>query len=161
MSEAMSEAKSIEAQIQDLLKESMRSRDTRTADCIRMIKTKHMERRTAAGFKGQLDDALWLDVIASYQKQLRKSRDEYAGLGPRGAENLPQIDFEIEVCNRFLPKLADEGEVRAAVKDAISRLGVTDPKQAGKVMGDLMKTHKGKFDPAMVKRLAEAELAPK
>jgi uncharacterized protein YqeY len=157
----MSEATSIEAQIQDLLKESMRSRDTRTADCLRMIKTKHMERRTAAGFKGQLDDALWLDVIASYQKQLRKSREEYAGLGERGAESLPQIDFEIEVCSRFLPKLAGEAEVRAAVKEAIARLAVTDPKQSGKVMGDLMKTNKGKFDPAMVKRLAEEELAPK
>jgi uncharacterized protein YqeY len=118
-----------------------------------------MERRTAAGFKGPLDDALWLDVIASYQKQLRKAREEYAALGERGAEKVPQIDFEIEVCARFLPKLAGEDEVRVAVKEAIARLGVTGPGQAGKVMGDLMKANKGKFDPAMVKRLAEAELA--
>ena len=68
---------SIETQLQDLLKEAMRNRDARTADCVRMIKTKHMERRTAAGFKGALDDALWLEVIAAYQKQLRKAREEY------------------------------------------------------------------------------------
>src|SRR5512138_2482530 len=59
---------SIEAQLQDLLKEAMRNKDARTADCVRMIKTKHMERRTAAGFKGPLDDNLWLDVIGAYQK---------------------------------------------------------------------------------------------
>ena len=53
----------IDVQLNDLLKEAMRAKDSRTADCIRMIKTKHMERRTAAGFKGPLDDALWLDVI--------------------------------------------------------------------------------------------------
>ncbi len=152
---------SIEAQLQDLLKEAMRNKDARTADCVRMIKTKHMERRTAAGFKGALDDALWIDVIASYQKQLRKAREEYAGLGPRGEEKLPQLDFEIELCGRFLPKMASEDEVRAAVKEAIARLGATDAKQAGKVQGDIMKTHKGKFDPAMVKRVIEAELAPK
>jgi len=152
---------SVENQLQDMLKEAMRNRDARTADCIRMIKTKHMERRTAAGFKGPLDDALWLDVIAAYQKQLRKAREEYAGLGERGAEKLPQLDFEIEVCGRFLPKLAGEDEVRAAVKEAVTRLAVSDPKQAGKVLGDIMKTHKGKFDPAMTKRLVEAELAPK
>ena len=151
----------IETQLQDLLKESMRNRDTRTADCVRMIKTKHMERRTAAGFKGPLDDALWLDVIAAYQKQLRKAREEYAGLGERGAEKLPQLDFEIEVCARFLPQPAGEDEVRAAVKEAIVRLAVTDSRQAGKVLGDIMKTQKGKFDPAMVKRLVEAELAGK
>ena len=152
---------SIETQLQDLLKEAMRNRDARTADCVRMIKTKHMERRTAAGFKGALDDAMWLEVIAAYQKQLRKAREEYAGLGERGAENLPQLDFEIEVCGRFLPKLAGEDEVRGVVKEAIARLAVSDLKQAGKVLGDIMKTNKGKFDPAMVKRLLEAELAPK
>ena len=152
---------SIETQLQDLLKEAMRNKDARTADCVRMIKTKHMERRTAVGFKGELDDALWLDVIAAYQKQLRKAREEYAGLGPRGAENLPQLDFEIELCSRFLPKMAGEDEVRAAVKEAIARMAITDAKQAGKVQGDIMKTYKGKFDPAMVKRLLEAELAPK
>src|SRR4029077_17410027 len=40
---------SVETDIQDRLKDAMRARDARTADCIRMIKTKHMERRTAAG----------------------------------------------------------------------------------------------------------------
>jgi uncharacterized protein YqeY len=152
---------SIETQLQDLLKEAMRNKDARTADCIRMIKTKHMERRTAAGFKAPLDDALWLDVITAYQKQLRKAREEYAGLGDRGAESLPQLDFEIALCSRFLPTMAGEGEVRAAAKEAIARLAVTDPKQAGKVMGDIMKTNKGKFDPAMVKRLVEDELTKK
>lgn len=152
---------SIETQIQDMLKEAMRNKDSRTADCLRMIKTKHMERRTASGFKGELDDALWIDVITAYQKQLRKAREEYAGLGERGAENLPQLDFEIETCARFLPKLAGEEEVRAAVVEAIGRLGVTDPKQGGKVLGEIMKTNKGKFDPAMVKRLVDVALAPK
>jgi uncharacterized protein len=149
----------IETQLGDLLKDAMRSKDARTADCIRMIKTKHMERRTAAGFKGPLDDALWLDVISAYQKQLRKARDEYAALGEKGASHIPQLDFEIEFCGRFLPKAASEDEVRAVVKDTIARLGVKDPKQSGKVMGEIMKAHKGSFDPQMVKRLVEETLA--
>lgn len=150
---------SVEAQIQDLLKESMRNKDTRTLNCLKMIKTKHMERRTAAGFNGPLDDGLWLEVIAAYQKQLRKSREEYAGLGERGAEELPGIDFEIAVCAKFLPTLASEDEVRAAVKGTIAQLGATDPKQAGRIMGEIMKQNKGKFEPPMVKRLVEEELS--
>jgi uncharacterized protein YqeY len=150
---------SIETQIGDQLKEAMRSKDQRTADCLRMIKTKHMERRTAAGFKGPLDDALWLDVISAYQKQLKKARDEYAALGDKGAGFLPQLDFEIEFCSRFLPKLAGEDEVRAVVRETVTRMGVKDPKQAGKVMGEIMKTRKGSFDPQMVKRLVEETIA--
>src|SRR3954471_18074233 len=152
---------SIEAQLAELLKESMRAKDARTADCIRMIKTKHMERRTAAGFKGPLDDALWLDVIASYQKQLRKTREEYVAVGERGAAALPQIDFEIELCGRFLPKQAGEDEVRTAVREAIAKTGVADPRQAGRLVGEIMKANKGRFEPAMVKRLVEEELSPR
>src|SRR5687767_2995786 len=128
---AMSGANTIDTQLNDLLKEAMRSRDQRTKDVIAMIKTKHMERRTAAGFKGELDDSLWLEVIAAYQKQVRKTRDEYAGLGDKGSEMLPQLDFEIAFCARFLPKLAGDDEVRVAVKETLARLAPTDPKQAG------------------------------
>jgi uncharacterized protein YqeY len=148
----------IETQLSDLLKEAMRARDTRTADCIRMIKTKHMERRTAAGFKGPLDDNLWLDVVAAYQKQLRKAREEYMAIGDRGAEAVSQIDFEIGFCARFLPKAATDDEVRAVVRETLARLGVSDAKQAGRVVGEVMKTHKGRFEPAAVKRFVEQEL---
>jgi uncharacterized protein YqeY len=149
---------SIEVQLNDLLKDAMRAKDARTADCIRMIKTKHMERRTAAGFKGPLDDNLWLDVVAAYQKQVRKAREEYASLGARGADALPQLDFEIAFCARFLPKVAGDDEVRAAVRETIARLAAADPKQSGRVMGEIMKANKGKFDPSAVKRIVEEEL---
>ena len=151
---------SIESQITELLKEAMRTKDQRTKDVIAMIKTKHMERRTSAGFKGPLDDSLWLEVIAAYQKQAKKSREEYAALGDKGAENLGELDFEIAFCQRFLPEMAGDDEVRVAVREALTRMAVTDPKQAGKVMGDIMKTQKGKFDPASVKRIVEEELKP-
>ena len=151
---------SIEVELTNLLKDAMRAKDARTADCIRMIKTKHMERRTAAGFKGPLDDNLWLDVVAAYQKQVRKAREEYAAVGERGADALPQLDFEIAFCARFLPKVAGDDEVRAVVRETIVRMGASDAKQAGRVMGDIMKAHKGKFDPSSVKRIVEEELTP-
>jgi len=148
----------IEAQLTELLKEAMRSKDQRTKDVIAMLKTKHMERRTAAGFKEPLDDNLWLDVIGAYHKQARKARDEYAGLGEKGAEAVEQFSFEMAFCERFLPKMAGDDEVRAAVKETLARSGVSDPKQAGRVMGEIMKANKGKFDPASVKRIVEEEL---
>jgi len=152
---------SVEATLGERLKDAMRAKDARTADCIRMIKTKHMERRTAAGFKGPLDDSLWLDVIASYQKQLRKSREEYAAVGARGAEAVAQLDFEIDFCAQFLPKAASDDEVKAIVRETIAKLGVSDAKQSGRVVGEIMKAHKGKVEPGAVKRIVEEELAPK
>ena len=149
---------SIEADLNDLLKDAMRARDARTADCIRMIKTKHMERRTAAGFKGPLDDTLWLDVVTAYQKQLRKSREEYAAIGARGADAIAQIDFEIGFCSRFLPKAASDDEVRSRRAGDPRAAGSGRRQQAGRVVGEIMKAHKGKVEPATVKRIVDEEL---
>ncbi len=70
-----------------------------------------------------------------------------------------QIDFEIGFCAQFLPKAASDDEVRAIVRETVARLGVSDAKQAGRVVGEIMKAHKGKLEPATVKRMVEEELA--
>jgi len=155
----MAEDMPIEIRLKELLKQSMREKDARTTTTVRMLKTKHMEKRTAPGFSGELGDALWLEVIAAYQKQLKKSRADFANAGERGAEALEQIDWEIAFCDQFLPKMAGPDEVRPVVQEALARLGISDPKQAGRVMGDIMKTKKGVFDPQMVKTIVAEELA--
>ena len=151
----------IDVQLNDTLKEAMRAKDAATVSCIRMLKTKHMERRTTAAFSGELNDDLWLEVINAYQKQLKKSREEYAALGERGQEAMGPIDFEIAFCAKFLPQLAGEDEVRTAVLAVLATIPVPDPKQTGKVVGEIMKVNKGKFDAGMVKRLVEEALAGK
>ena len=45
--------------------------------------------------------------------------------------------------------------MRALVKERLGALGITDPKQVGRLVGDVMKTHKGKVEAADVKRFAE------
>ena len=98
-------------------------------------------------------------MIAAYQKQLRKSREEYAAIGERGADAIAQIDFEIGFCARFLPKAASDDEVRSIVRETVARLGVSDAKQAGRVVGEIMKANKGKIEAATVKRMVDEELA--
>src|SRR5215470_1258412 len=105
----------IEQDLRKLLTESMKAKDLRTADAIRMINTKVMERRTAKGFSGQVDDALYLDVISAYRKSLAKAREEFIAAGERGREPAAELAWEIEFCDRFLPKGLSADELRAAV----------------------------------------------
>jgi uncharacterized protein YqeY len=149
----------LEQELNQVLKEAMYAKDQRTADVVRMIKTRITERRTAPGFKGAVDDPLIQEVIASYQKQLRKALEEYQSTGERGAEMRAQLGFEIGFCDRFLPQKMGEAEVRALVREAILRTGMRDAKQAGRLVGEIMKTHKGQVEAALVKKLAEEELA--
>ena len=149
----------LEQDLNDTLKQAIKDKDTATADVVRMLKTRLMERRTAKGFSGEVDDALALDVIGSYRKQLQKALGEFEKVGERGVEHAARLRFEIGVLERWLPKGLDEEAVRALVRDRIATLRVSDPKQVGRLVGDVMKTHKGQVDAADVKRVAEELLA--
>ena len=50
-----------------------------------------------------------------------------------------------------LPSRFEEGY--GVQRETLARLGVSDAKQAGRVVGDIMKAHKGKLEPATVKRM--------
>ena len=149
----------LEQQLNDTLKHAIKDRDQKTADVVRMLKTKVMERRTAKGFSGEVDDALVLDVIGAYRKQLQKAVVEFEKVGDRGVEHAARLRSEIEFCERYLPKGLDDAALRALVRERLDALRITDAKQAGRVVGDIMKTHKGQVEAADVKRIAEAFLA--
>jgi len=141
--------------LDETLKSAIKGKDTRTANIVRMLKTKVTERTTAKGFSGEVDDALVVDVIGAYKKQLQKALAEYEKLGDRGAAQVAELRFEIEFCERYLPKGMDEGALRVLVAERLTALGIADPKQTGRLIGDVMKTHKGQVDAADVKRIAE------
>jgi uncharacterized protein YqeY len=145
----------LEQTLNDTLTQAIKAKDGRTADVVRMLKTRIQERRTAKGFAGTVDDALVLDVIAAYRKLLQKALAEYEKAGERGAAQAAQLRFEIEFCERFLPRAMDDAAVRALVRERIAALGISDPKQAGRLVGDIMKTHKGQVEAGDVKRIAE------
>ena len=145
----------LEQQLNDTLTQSIKTRDTRTADVVRMLKTRLQERRTAKGFAGEVDDLLVLDVIGAYRKQLQKAIAEFEKAGERGAAHVAQLRFEIEFCERYLPKCLDEAALQALVRERLAALSISDPKQVGRLVGDVMKTHKGQVEATDVKRIAD------
>jgi uncharacterized protein YqeY len=149
----------LEQQLNDTLKQAIKDKDLQTADVVRMLKTKLLERRTAKGFSGKVDDALVLDVISAYRKQLQKAVVEFEKVGDRGVEQAARLRSEIQFCERYLPQGLDDAALRALVRERLEALRITDAKQVGRLVGDIMKTHKGQVEAADVKRIAEALLA--
>jgi hypothetical protein len=145
----------LEQDLNDRLTRAIKDKDMPTADVVRMIKSRLQERRTAKGFAGQVDDALVLDVIGSYRKQLQKALVEFEKVGERGASQVAQLRFEIALCEGYLPKGLDDDAVRTLVRERVQALGIADSKQVGRLVGDVMKTHKGQVEAADVKRIAE------
>ena len=149
----------IELELRELLNTSIRARDLRTANVVRMITARMSERRLAPGFAGTVDDALYVEVIQAYRKSLAKGREEYLAAGERGAAQAAELEWEMALCDRFLPKGLGPEELLAAVREAIAATGAKDARGAGRVVGEVLKRHKGRADAGEVKRLVEAELA--
>lgn len=149
----------LEQQLDDTLRQAIKERDLRAANVVRMLKTRLTERTTAKGFAGPVDDALVADVIAAYRKQLQKALPEFEKAGERGAEQAAALRFEIGFCERYLPRGLDEAALRALVAERAGALGVTDTRQVGRLVGDIVKSHRGQVDAAEVKRIAEELLA--
>ena len=137
---------------------AIKAKDLRTANLVRMLETKVMERRTAKGFKGEVNDDLYRDVIAVYRKAMAKAKDEYESYGERGREQVGELAFEIEFCDQYLPTAMSEEDARAAVRAAIAELGADNPKMAGRVVGAVMKQHKGRVEASLVQKLVGEEL---
>lgn len=146
---------SLDSELTERMKAAMRARDGRTVDLIRMIRTRVKERETAAGFEGTIDDPLVLEVIAAYVKQMTKAIGEYERAGAAGQEAIEQLRFEIAYLEPFLPSRLDEAATRQLVAEAIAAEGIADPRQAGRVVGVVMRTHRDVVDAQTVRRLAQ------
>ena len=145
----------LEGQLRDQLTAAIKARDLKTANLIRMINTKVMERRTAKGFSGTVDDALILDVISTYKKSMEKAKQEFASAGDRAKDQIAEIEFEVEWCAKWLPAQLGEAELREAVAKAVAELPSKDPKMAGKVIGAIKKQFGDRADAQLTKKLAE------
>jgi uncharacterized protein len=148
---------SIRDELRSELKEAMRQKDQWRMDVIRQVESEIAVARTAPGFKGELDDSLYLQVIAAYVKKMDKALKEYESLGERAKEMVDKLKFEVEYLARWLPKKLSEEETRALVQQAAAELGIADVKQVGKLVGHLMKSREG-LDGALVNRLAREAL---
>ena len=141
------------------LTDAMKTKDAPRRDVIRQVQTEVATARSAADFTGQVDDAFYEKVIASYVKKMDKARAEYEDLGERGAAMAAKLAYEVDYLSRWLPKTLDEGVTRELVAAAIADLDVAgDPKAAGRVIGQLMKEHGEDLDGGLVNRLVREEL---
>ena len=145
----------LKTQINDSLKNAMKSGDMTRKDTLRMalaaIKQVEVDKRIT------LDDAA---VMALLQKEIKNRRE---ALEEGKKANRPDLvsanEAEIVILEVFLPKAMPAEELRALVKAAIAETGAAAPSDMGKVMKAVMPKVAGRAPnsdvSAMVKELLQ------
>ncbi len=154
----MAEQKSIRDTIKAKFRRARLDRDEPTKNVINMLKNKVlMELKSGSGVEET--DELWLRTIKSYAKQMGKAIAEYEKAGERGDALKAEAQFELDFCNEFLPKKLDEAATEKLVRDLVAEHGIDSPKQMGKLMGLVMKSHRDQVDGGLVRKVASRVLA--
>ena len=138
------------------MKAAMKARDSARLKALRGIRAGFITAMKEDG-SDQLSDEACLDVLRRLSKQRKDSIESYT------SANRPDLaaeeQAELDVIDTFLPALADEAQTRIWVQEAIEATGASSMREMGRVMGMVMKNHRGDVDGNLTKKLVQELLA--
>ena len=143
---------SIEQTVTARLSEAMKARDADRVTGLRAIRAAFLVEMKKDNAQTLSDDVA-TDVLRRLAKQRRESIEAFEGAGR--PERVAAEVAELAIIDEFLPALADEATTRAWVTEAIAATGAAAPSDVGRVMGAVMKSHKGAVDGQLARRLAQ------
>jgi uncharacterized protein YqeY len=132
----------LKQRIQDDMKAAMKAGDKPRLGVIRLIlaalKQKEVDERI------ELNDEQVLAVLDKMVKQRRDSIEQYEQAGR--SELAEQEEFEVGICQDYLPEALADEEIAALLEQAIAETGAGSIKDMGKVMGWLKPKLQGRAD---------------
>ena len=146
--------------VNEALKQAMKDKATERLCTLRLINAAIKDREIAArgdGEEGGIGDDDILAILGKMTKQRKESARAYE---EGGRLDLAEREMnEIGIIEEFLPKQLSDAEISTAVKVAVDETGAESIRDMGKVMGALMKAHKGDIDAGLARSLIQARLA--
>ena len=147
---------SINEQISQQLKEAMRNKEAVRLRALRGIRAAFI-----AAMKEDGAETLSDEVCLVHLKRLAKQRKESISAYEAGGrdELAAEEKIELAVIEAFLPQLADEQTTKQWVNEAIAATGASSKADMGRVMGHIMKNHRGDIDGKLANQLVNAALS--
>lgn len=147
---------SIAETVSEQMKQAMKAKDERRLAALRSMRTAFLNEMKKDG-STSIADAVCEGLLRKLEKQRKESIEAFTSAGRM--ELAAAEESELAVIQEFLPRLADETRTREWVEAAIASTGAASGKDVGKVMGALMKAHKGAIDGDLARRLVQERLA--
>lgn len=143
----------LKEQINADLKTAMLARNAFETTVLRGLKASILDEEVKLGKR---EEGLSNDEIETLVAREVKKRKEAASLlDEERAENELK---EAEILSKYLPEMASEDEIRAAVKAEISAMGEVSIKQMGAIIGKMKAKFGNSADGAVLARIVKEEL---
>ncbi len=139
------------------LKDALRARERARLSALRNIRAAFLN-EVKKDNADSLSDATCVALLRRLEKQRRESIEAFESGGREDRAAAERA--ELVVVQAFLPQLADAEQTRGWVQEAIEASGAASAKDLGRVMGAIMKAHKGDVDGTLARQIAAELLAP-
>lgn len=143
------------ASIKAQIKEAMLAKDTVKLSVMRNLSAACTNELVSKGRMPQdvLNDE---EVIAVIRRQVKQRKDAIEQFIAGGRQDLADTEIsELAYLEVLLPALMGEEDVKKHVLAKQAELGITDKKDVGRLMAEIMKDLKGKADGAVVKKAVD------
>lgn len=146
-------------QISEDIQKAMLAHDHVRTETLRGVKKEFLEAKTAKGAEGELTDSHAIEILQKMKKQRLDAAQIYHDNGrPELAEG---EEAEAKILEEYLPKQMEEGELTEYIRALIEKLGVTDMKGMGRIMGTATKELAGKAQGSDISRIVKQLLSGK
>jgi uncharacterized protein len=120
--------------ISEDLKASMMARDEQRTGALRLLRAELLKAEKEKGLA--VDDARAMAILQSMLKQRLDSIEQFESAGRQ--EMADQEKAEMTVIKSYLPEPLSEDEIMAIIDAVLNEAGTPDPKQLGKLIGQVM-----------------------
>ena len=144
----------LKEQINADLKTAMLARNAFETTVLRGLKASILDEEVKLGKR---EEGLNNDEIETLVAREVKKRKEAAGL--LDEERAKNELKEAEILSKYLPEMASEDEIRAAVKAEISAMGEVSIKQMGAIIGKMKAKFGNSADGVVLAKIVKEELS--
>ena len=138
------------------MKEALKAKDAPRLTALRGIRAAFLVELKKDGAETLSDEAC-VPILRRLEKQRKESIEAFEQAGRADRADVERA--ELAVVQSFAPSLADEATTRGWVEEAIAATGAAAPGDVGRVMGAVMKEHKGDVDGALAREIAQRLLS--
>jgi len=102
------------------------------------------------------------EIIQVLQSEIKKRKEAILEFEKGERQDLVNKEkAEMDILQKYMPEQLSEEEIKKIVKTAIEKVGAKEPRDMGKVMGELMPKVKGRADGGIVSRIVKELLVSK
>lgn len=147
---------SLKTKINEDLNAAMKAKDSVRVETLRSIRAEILK-MDKSGMNREMNEQEEIELLGKQAKMRKESIEIFSQAGRQ--DLVDKESAQLAIINEYLPAQMSHEEAEEIIAGIIASSGATSQKDFGKVMGEAMKSLKGKIDGKAIQDMVKARLS--